>query len=249
MKRIRLRRNRPSALAAALALMLTMFSVFLITQAAGSKDDRTASAGGYGTADIRMEGMQAQLEILGRYNSAMEAQVAAAQCLAGGGAGVIIPDGEGHAVVYAAHADADAYKARAGSEHSAQVVSGNGLTLRASGSAAQVAALQQAVDFLRTLAVQTGSLAASLESGGTDAGSMQALISVYLTQGRSAAKALSGFAGQDASAQALLRSVENSLVRLQGAYDAPNAGSLRRIYAAGRLEWIGLLNDLCGDYV
>jgi len=249
MKRIRLRRNRPSALAAALALMLTMFSVFLITQAAGGRDDRAASAGGYGTADIRMEGMQAQLEIIGRYDQAMEAQVAAAQCLAGGGAGIVVPDGESYAVVYAAHADADAYKARAGSERSAHIVSGSGLTLRASGSAAQAAALQQAVDLLRTLAVQTGSLASSLESGGTDAGSVQALISVYLTQGRSARDALSGSAGQDASATKLLRAVENSLVRLQGAHDAPNAGSLRRIYAAGRLEWIGLLDGLREGYV
>lgn len=249
MKRIRLRRNRPSALAAALALMLTMFSVFLITQAAGNKADRSASAGGYGTADIRMEGMQAQLEILGRCDNALEAQVAAAQCLAGGGAGIVVQDGERLAVVYAAHADADAYKARAGSENTAHVVSGGGLTLRASGSAAQIAALQGAVDFLRTLAVQTGSLAASLESGGTDAGSMQALISVYLTQGRSAAAALSGFAGQDASAQKLLEAVENSLLRLQGAYDAPDAGSLRRIYAGGRLEWIGLLETLRAGFV
>ena len=249
MKRIRLRRNRPSALAAALALMLTMFSVFLITQAAGDRDNRTASAGGYGTADIHMEGMQVQLEVLGRYDDAMEAQIAAAQCLAGGGAGIVVPDGEKHAVVYAAHADADSYTARAGNEHSAHIVSGGGLTMRASGSAAQIAALQQAVDFLRTLAVQTGSLAASLESGGTDAGSMQALISVYLTQGHSAADALSGFAGQDVSAQKLLQAVENSLTRLQGAYDAPDASSLRRIYAGGRLEWIDLLDGLRAGFV
>lgn len=244
MNKIRMRRNRPSALAAALALMLTMFSVFLITQAAGNEENQAASAGGYGSADIYMEGMQAQLEILGRHESALEADIAAAQCLSGGGAGLVIEDKGRFLVVYAAHADAEAYKNRAGSENSAHIVSGGGLTMRMTGSGEQIAAVSQAVDFLRTLAVQTGSLAGSVESGGTDAGSMQALISVYLTQGRNARIALSGFAGQDASARRLMQAVENSLLRLESAHAAPTAGNLRRIYAAGRLEWISLLEAL-----
>lgn len=250
MNKIRMRRNRPSALALALALAITMFAVFLITYFAGTEEDRAVvAAQGYGTADIAMEALQAHLEIYGRYDSALEADVAAAQCLATGGAGICIMDGERYAVVYAAHASDEAYETHAGAESSALVISCGGLTMRANGSGEEIAAISQATDFLRTLAVQTGSLAGSIESGGTDAASMQALISVYLTQGRSARRAIAGFAAEDESARAILASVENSIARLESAHADPSAGNLRRIYAAGRWEWIDLLNGLCAGYV
>jgi len=191
--------------------------------------------------------MQAHMEIAGRYADQTQANIAAAQLMAGGGAGVVLQDGGVYAVAYAAHADAESYAARAGSEQSALVQSAGGLTLRIRGTGEQVAGISQAVDFLRTLAVQTGSLASSMETGGTDAATVQALLRVYLTQGRGVRAMLSEFAVQDTCARQLLSAAENSILRLEGALASTTPGSLRRIYAAGRLEWIGLLEALQGD--
>jgi len=88
-----------------------------------------------------------------------------------GGAGLILPDDEGYAVVR----EASAEEIEGGLWRSA-----TGLTLRMEGSAAELAAVTDAVRFLRAQAVETGSLAGALEAGETDE---NAILSVRMCAG------------------------------------------------------------------
>lgn len=244
MKKILVRPSRPSAVSLAFALAVTMLAVFICVKGAGLSKDAPVDAPAQGMATIPIEAMQACFEICAGFDSPEEAAVAAAQCHAGGGAGVIVENDGKYCVACSAYADESAFSRRAHTGAESLTAQCGSLALKCSGSAAEITAVARAVDFLRTQAGQTGSLAASIESGGTDASSMQALLSVFLTQGRSARAALASYA-RDEAAQRILTSLESALLRLETAFGTPSPANLRRIYAAGRLEWIRLANDLC----
>lgn len=243
---IQIRRCRPSALAAALALMLTMLFVYAAAMPAlplgEGKRSSEVSAGTAMAAQLRMEGMEVYFHIDGRSSDALQARILAAQCAEDGGAGLVISDGEGYAVVREAGSigqdGQDGWlKRRAG-----------GLTLKLRGSAENLAAVADAVVFLRSQAMETGSLAGALEQGETDTASLEALLSVYRTQGRRVAEALAnlpeGEAGQ--ALGRLTEAVQGCMSRLDGALEALSPASMRLVHAAACAQWIELLEGLQG---
>ena len=239
---IRVRRSRPSAPALALALALTMLFVYLISLSAGSRVEAsdTAAAAAVGEAEVRMEGLEAAFVCDALCDDLTEARVAAANCASSGGAGILFREAEQYAVVR------EAVSPDAAPEGALRRSAG-GLTLKLSGPAAEVAAVSDAVAFLRAQATETGSLAAALESGSTDAKSLAALLEVYRTQGARARGALAEISGQSETVVRLQGAVQSELDRLESAIGSPDAGKIKLIHAAACGEWISLLNALSGS--
>ena len=238
LKTVRVRRSRPSALALALALMLTMLFVYLISLSAGDKAaGKSVSAPATGSADVRMEGLSVAFGVEQRCDALLEARIEAAKCAESGGAGLILVDGDRYAVIR------EAFPGDSTPE-GALLRNADGLTLRLSGRAEEISALSEAVDFLRAQAAETGSLAAALENGDTDALSIAALLRIYRTQGGRAQAGLDAVeSGAPAVAQ-LKSALESTLSRLDAAIAEPDPGKLRLIHAAGCAEWIRLLTEL-----
>ena len=131
LKTVRVRRNRPSVLSAALALMLTMLFVYAISLSApDSVNDAAAQLPS--AAEIRMEGMDVSFLCAERATDPLEARIRASYCAQQGGAGLILPDGDEYAIILEAVSDPDA---AGGIRRQA-----DGLTLKLTGSAAEVAA-------------------------------------------------------------------------------------------------------------
>ena len=238
--KIQIRRARPSALAFALALLLTMLFVYAIARPAlPSHATNAVSAQSAISTELRMEGMEARFRIEARCSDPLQARILAARCAQDGGAGLILTDGEGYAIVREA---GDASEA-------ALLRSAAGLTLQLEGSAAELAAVTDAVAFLRAQASETGVLAAALESGDTDASSLAALMRVYQTQGQRVLAALNSLGSQPAL-DLFRASVSACLTRIASAIDSTSPSSLRLVHAAACAEWLGILEGLrSGDSV
>ena len=236
---IRVRRSRPSAPALALALALTMLFVYLISLSAGPRvaESDAAAASAEGEAEVLMAGLEAAFVCDALFSDLVEARIAAANCASSGGAGILMREAEQYAVIREA-VSADA------APEGALRRSASGLTLRLRGPAAEVAAVSDAVAFLRAQATETGSLASALETGNTDAKSLTALLEVYRTQGARARTALEKIDGRGETIERLQSAVQSELDRLDSAIRSPDAGKMKLIHAAACGEWISLLNAL-----
>lgn len=230
---IQIQRCRPSALALALALLLTMLFVYAVARPALPRGDSdAATAETPMSTRLRMEGLETTFLLHARSADPLQARIHAAQCISEGGAGMILADGSSYAVVCGtAAADAENILQR----------SAAGLTLKVQGSAHELAAIADAIAFLRAQAVETGSLAAALENGETDAPSVRSLLGVYRTQGQRVQSALESLPEQPA-VSALLEAVRGCMSRLGD--NAAAASGLRLLHAAACGEWIGLLENL-----
>ncbi len=237
MKTIRVRRSRPSPLALALALMLTMLFVYGISLSVPDAEDADdASALPPATAEVRMEGLDVSFLCAERVSDPLEARVRAAHCDQQDGAGLILADGDTYAIILEAVSDPDAaggIRRQAG-----------GLTLKLRGGAAEIAAVSGAVDFLRAQAVETGSLAAALEDGSTDAASIRTLLGLYRTQGARVQGALEDCDAGASAVEPFRAATGSALERLDAAIAETDPGSLRLIHAAACAEWIQLLETL-----
>lgn len=232
---IQIRRSRPSALALALALLLTMLFVYAITgPALPQQRIDAASAEAPMSTQLRMEGLETAFRIHSRCNDPLQARIHAAQCISEGGAGMILADGSGYAVIC---------ETMAAPGEDSLVRSAAGLTLKLQGSARELAAIADAINFLRAQATETVSLAAALESGETDAGSVRALLGVYRTQAGRICDTLQSLPEQ-AAVSSILNAVEGCLSRLSDSAAVP--AGLRLLHAAACGEWIGLLEALAG---
>ena len=233
---IRVRRSRPSPIALALALMLTMFFVYAISLS-GPDDADDAAAQVVSTAEVRMEGMDISFLCAERASDPLEARIRASYCDQQGGAGLILPDGSEYAIILEAVSDPDA---AGGMRRSAE-----GLTLKLKGDAAQIATISGAVRFLRVQAVETGALASALETGGSDAASVRALLEVYRTQGEKVQAALADCGESSSGTIGLFRTAVDSCVdRLNAAISETDPASLRLIHAAACAQWLQLLEAL-----
>ena len=237
LKTVRVRRSNPSALALALAMMLTMLCVYLISLSAlPEKEAKTSASQPISTAELLMEGLDAGFLIYARTSNQLEARVMAARCAEGGGAGLILSDGGDYCVISSAAAIEDTgtndLKLQAG-----------GLILKLQGSNEEITALTQAIDFLRTLAVETGGLAASVENGDTDLPSVCSLLEVYHTQGSRAKEGLEEITTSSNVVKRLNNAVHAHLTRIDSAIDQPNLGKIKLIHAAACAEWISILED------
>ena len=235
---IRVRRSRPSPIALALALMLTMFFVYAISLSGPDKAD-DADAQLPSSAELYMEGMDISFLCAERVSDPLEARIRASYCDQQGGAGLILPDGDEYAIILEAVSDPDA---AGGIRRSAA-----GLTLKLRGGAAEIAALSEAVRFLRAQAAETGALAAALETGGSDASSVRALLEVYRTQGAKVQAALADCEETSSGTIGLFRAAADGCVdRLNAAIAETDPASLRLIHAAACAQWLQLLTQLPG---
>ena len=119
------------------------------------------------------------------------------------------------------------------------------LTLKLKGSSSEIAAVSGAVGFLRAQAAETGALAGALETGGSDAASVRALLEVYRTQGEKVQAALADCGGSASGAIGLFRgAVDGCMERLNAAIAETDPASLRLIHAAACAQWLQLLETL-----
>ena len=99
--------------------------------------------------------------------------------------------------------------------------------------------------FLRAQATETGALAAALETGGSDAASVRALLEVYRTQGEKVQAALADCGESSAGTIGLFRTaVDGCVDRLNAAISETDPASLRLIHAAACAQWLQLLEAL-----
>lgn len=242
LKTVRVRRSNPSALALALALMLTMLCVYLISLSALPKQDTADTSAGQfsSTAEIRMEGLESAFIVQSRTGNQLEARVLAARCAEAGQAGLVISDGSDYCVISQAVSPENA-----GTED--LCLNAEGLTLKLQGTTAEISAVSDTVVFLRTLAAETGGLAAAVENGDTDLPSVCSLLNVYRTQGQKAAKALSSVSLLNPLITRLNSAVHASLDRLDNAIAEPDPGKIKLIHAAACAEWISILEAFAAD--
>lgn len=231
---IQIRRARPSGPALALALLLTMLFVYAaIRPVLPNHGAKQAAAAAPISAELRMEGLQVHFLPECRCDDPLQARILAAHCAQDGGAGLILPDGDGFAVI------------REAGEASGDTLSRSsaGLTLRMEGSAAVLAAVSDAVSFLRAQATETSALAGALISGDTDSASLQALMRVYHTQGKRVLDNLAA-PGSHPIVDMLRESVSSCLIRLDSAITDPSPASMRLVHAGACAQWLGMLDEL-----
>ena len=230
---IRIQRSRPSALAAALALLLTILFVYAVARPALPRQQSDAASAEAGVStQLRMEGLEVHFRVHSRCEDPLQTRIHAAQCVESGGAGMILPEDGGYAIICEAARE---------SGGDTLTRSAGGLSLKVQGSAKELAALADAIAFLRAQASETGSLAAALEKGETDASSVRALLGVYRTQGRRALENMEKLPRQGAVA-ALSEAVRGDLSRLTDSAATPSG--LRLLHAAACGEWLALLEGL-----
>ena len=243
MKTIRVRRSHPSALSLALALMITMFAVYVASLPAVSRERAdTASAAAQSSAEVRMEGLEMSFICAGRCEDQLQARIQAALCAQNGGAGLILADGRQYAVISAA-------KARPEADEDAISRQANGLTLKISGPAGQIAAISDASSFLRAQATETGGLAGALERGETNAASICALLNVYRTQGQQSLDSLKKIENPNGVVQRFIAAAQAALDRIDCALAQADPGKIKLIHAAACGEWISMLEDFRAEKI
>lgn len=235
MRTIRVRRERPGSLAVSLALAITMLAVYLLTLQAAPEETAEAASSLRSAAEIHMEGMEAEFLASSIHEDALQARVAAAVCADNGGAGCILPEGDGFAVIHSAGGFSD-------SDGMVIHRSAGGLTLKIDAPISTVTALSDGISVLRALALETGGLADALESGKMDAKTLSALLEVYKTQVETA---LEGLRVAGPAEIALIRQAcEDNLDRIKLSLKETDAGRLRLLHAGAQADWIGLLEGL-----
>lgn len=234
LKTIRVRRSRPSALSIALALMLTMLCVYIVSLSAPGSA-RQVSAAVPAESEIHLAGLETVFQCAGRYDNKLDAQLAAARCVQSGGAGLTLLQDDRYAVV--SHADGE------DSENSF-TRSAPGLTLRISGAAHEIAALNDASALLRALCSETGMLDDSLQRRDTNASSIAALMEVYRTRAEQVQDGLIDVETGSVVVSTLLEYVENALVRIESTQSRPTVAHLRHLHAAACADWIDMLEIL-----
>lgn len=240
LKTVRVRRSRPSALALALSLMMTMLCVYLISLSAQTGDASDAVSHASDSAEVRMEGLEIAFLLEARSTNQLEARVLAACCANSGGAGLILSDSSGYAVIREAVAPENA-----GSDDLYR--SANALTLKLKGSSSELTAISDAVAFLRALACETGALDRSVSDGDTDLDSICSLLELYRTQGERALVALKAVRSDAAVVKRLRSAVHDALERLDSALSEPDVGKIKLIHAAACGEWISMLDDFSAE--
>lgn len=234
LKTIRVRRSRPSGLALALALMLTMLCVYMLSLP-GGRQAQQASAQTAANANIYLPGLEAVFQCAGRYANPLDARIAAARCTQSGDAGLILLQDEEYAVVSQAGGVAS---------ESAFVRKSEGLTLRTSGASGEITLLSDAAAFLQALHSETASLADSLLRGDAGANSISLLMNIYRTRGEQIQDGLINIETGSVVVSAMLEHVEQALERIACCEELPNAAHLRYLHAAACADWIALLEEL-----
>lgn len=261
LNRVRVRRDRPSALSWAVALAVTMLAVYLITLSApGETEAEDASAGVRVTRQIDFQPVTVYFADLGAYPDEWQARVAAAQYANRGAAGVVHEEADGFHILgagYELEADAGRIAERLGTqlEISAGVISlsGPGVSLRVTAQEDDAEAVAQADSALRTQLAQLNAIALQVDRGEISFASARTLVRVAASEARKAGKRLQEIAGWQQLSVCVslvnqLSALEDNLAavtrdRIDG---AALSGRLRCCHADGMLRLIAFLNNPAG---
>jgi len=258
LSRVRVRRDRPSALSWAIALAVTMLAVWLITLSAPrAQRSADASAAPRVTRQIDFSGFTVYFADLGAYPDEWQARVAAAGCAGRGAAGVVYESADGFHVLgagYALESDAERIAARLGEQLGADAgvleLSGPAVSIRVTAPEGDAEAIAEADRTLRTQLSQLNALALQVDRGEITSASARTLARVAASEVRSARRRLEKVAGWEGqpvclSLRACLQSMEENLSAAGAAASggAVLSGLLRCCHAGGALGLIGFLNN------
>lgn len=252
--RVRVRRDRPSALSWSIALAVTMLAVYLVTLSTpAERKVEDASTGVRVTREIDFQAVTIHFADLGCFADESQARIAAAGYTDRGAAGVVYSAADGFHVLgagYALEADAkriaDRLGQQEGIETSVLTLTAPALSLRVTAPEEDVEAIAEADRVLRTQLNQLNTLALQVDRGEVAAISAKTLARVAASEVRSAKKKLekiSGSAQQPVCAAmiSILVSLEENLSNV-GGEGAALSGSLRCCHADCALDLIGFLN-------
>jgi len=256
--RVRVRRERPCALSWALALMVTMLAVWLITLSPSGGSGPAAEAGGARVVrEVALEGGELYLAVVGCFPDAAQARLTAAEYASRGAAGVIRETPEGWQVLgagYDSRTEAERIAGRLAEEGvAAEVVSlpAGTVTLRITAAERDVQSVERAVEALRLHRNQSAAMALQLDRGEMPAASACTLAAVARSELAECAEALEaleegaenpvchGLLTQLRAQCSLLAAVSGS-----GASGAELSGLLRCCHVDGALRWADFLTGL-----
>ena len=203
MTRVRVRRDRPTALAWAVALAVTMLVVYLATLEAARPDvAESVSAAPRVTREIEFAKLEGWCVSMARCDSAEAARLQASGATARGAAGDVAElDGAWHVLgaLYDSERDARRIAARLkkDADIDAQVLrlEANGLKLRVTAPQRQIDAIAEADRLLRAQARQLGEIALQLDRGEIDDEGARTLCAMAASEAANAAAALDAIPG------------------------------------------------------
>ena len=208
MTRVRVRRDRPSALAWAIALAVTMLAVYFLTLDAARPDVvESVAAAPRVTREIAFEPIEGWCVSLASCKSDGEARIQAAGFTARGAAGVAMrADGAWRVLgaVYESEREARriAQRLRKDEDIDAEVIclSADALTLRITAPQYQIDAVEAADALLREQTWQLGQIALQVDRGEIRPEAVRTLCALAATEAGEAAKALAAILGAEENA-------------------------------------------------
>ena len=260
--RVRVRRDRPSALTWALALAVTMLAVYLITLSApGIEKAEDAASDVRVTRELTFEGMTVYFADLGAYPDEWQARVAAAGYAGRGAAGVVYEGTDGFHVLgagYALEADAKRIAERLGAQEGIETgvltLTAPSISLRVTAPESDAEAIAEADRVLRQQLTQLNSLALQVDRGEVSFASARTLARVAASEARSARKALEAISG--GADQPVCAALISQLTALEGNLSAVSkangdgaelSGRLRCCHVDGALRLMDFLKDPGGQ--
>lgn len=188
-ERVRVRRERPSALSRALALMLTMLCVYLATLGTSAAPPEavigTDADAPRVTEEIVFEPAQAYFVSLGTYASAEEARIEAARYAPRGAGGYVLETGDGFMLLgakYTSEADArrvaENLSETEGLSCTVYAQSAERVRLRVTATEEHIALVCEAEAALRAIAGETADIAAQLDRAEIDPEAARTLLNM-----------------------------------------------------------------------
>ena len=203
--RVRVRRERPCALSVALALMITMLCVYLLTLGASLMPEASIPSSGDAprvTEEVAFESAQAYFVALGRFDTAQEARIEAARYIPRGAAGYVVEDGETFLALGAAYqTEAEAARVAQSLSQTENLTcevysqSAERVRLRVTAQEEHIAAVQNAEALLRATAAQAAEIAFQLDRAEIDPEAARTLINIASGRLGDAHEALSAIPG------------------------------------------------------
>lgn len=259
--RIQVRRDRPSALSWAVALMVTMLAVWLITlNAPAAQKAADAAAQPRVTREVDFQGLTVYFADLGAFESEWQARVSAAEYAQRGAAGVVRESGGEYRVLgagYTLEADAKRIAEKLGQQEGISTgvipMSAPTVSLRITASEPDAEAIVSADLILRQQLTQLNSMALQVDRGEISFASARTLSRVAASEIRDARRSLEEIpGGEDQPVCAALIGQLSALEKdLSGVTKSLSAGAelsgqLRCCHVSGMLRLIDFLNALCG---
>ena len=258
-ERVKVRRDRPSALCWAVALMVTMLAVWLITLDAPQKQTiADAATEPRVTREVDFQGVTVHFTDLGAFESEWQARVSAAEYALRGAAGVVREfDGEyrvlgaGYTLETDAKRIAGNLSAQEGVPAGVTALSAPTVSLRITASESDAEAIVNADLVLRSQLAQLNTIALQVDRNEISFASARTLARVAASEIRSAKKRLEeipGGTGQPVCASLIdqLASLEKDISGVSKAAKAGAelSGQLRCCHVCGMLRMIDFLNSL-----